>query len=1160
MAHGTGFHNGSGSESYSIEGSASYPETARSYQLNLEFLQYPDGIQSSSAIKRLNFKRRARVANSGAESQSGTAPGQWTSSESLFSASGDDSRLSSMSSAARGRPPLPPAHCPSNVTTPSSNEGLIACQKHLEGKHLPAGRSLTLPRYNPAVEQTLVETRRRLEEERTDEPQPLPRRRLASFGGVGSARSPFTGREAFNSNNNGNRPSGDQPLHPSLSAGSLRPSPQSSGQGTPVTGLSPLHLHHVRDQMVVALQRLKDLEEQVKTIPILQVKISVLQEEKRQLASQRQSQRNQELSDVFRKRAHSAGSSDRMPTPSVKVERTAEERLESTEHSAASSGLKEFRQLTAEMEALERTIKGGRLQAWHGLSHSTQRDPAHKSVAVETDQNVDTLLVKSSKKHHDMAVETKPIETRCVAIGVTESHLGIITDQEVELEAQQRTVEILKERVGQLEAQLKESTLLAEMSRLKLELQAAGSRYRADKASMARPFTQETSSETRVQTRSLGVGNHTDFQDASTGERIGMVGVSIGLSCEPDIRSVSAGPNLPMNQWVVRELVESCDQCVGSQLVTHSRSTETVITVCHVGTNGESMESSEAGRAQSQLEESIGERKRLVSQGVATDPVQAVDLGMMATPQTASQRTNTVATSVSRFTNTSQAFNTNSSTNTVRSTQEKHTNTAHTVTRTVAVGSRHGDSQAFSRTHSVTVGTATYGGSPNPLVVTKAVTRDTGVGLADVNDNFLVGLKTRNMACGPSHLPDPAKTRSIGVGDGAIRHFSTPSQSPQVLEPGLDHYVEEMQRLLSEQQTLLSQSYSQQGEGFEKPCSSSISSQMARTLSCIITALKRGGPERCPSDAPFIGKTSIGLSDPRKAEGGCYNNAGRDWRAHMKGQAHSEFKLSDKMLSACLVLRTHLSDNKALDSRELHSCLNAIQHEWFRVSSQKWAVPSIVEDYLAAFRAISLSVLSYIANMADQNGNTALHYSVSHSNFPVVKKILEADVCNVKQQNKAGYTPIMLASLATVESPEDMGVVEELFAKGDVNAKASQAGQTALMLAVSHGRVDMVQALLARGAQVNLQDDEGSTALMCASEHGHADIMKLLLSQPGCDATLSDADESTALSIALEAGHKDIAVLLYAHVNFSKGPGTPQGTPRLSSKSLLSSSGRATPE
>lgn len=60
------------------------------------------------------------------------------------------------------------------------------------------------------------------------------------------------------------------------------------------------------------------------------------------------------------------------------------------------------------------------------------------------------------------------------------------------------------------------------------------------------------------------------------------------------------------------------------------------------------------------------------------------------------------------------------------------------------------------------------------------------------------------------------------------------------------------------------------------------------------------------------------------------------------------------------------------------------------------------------------------------------------------------------------------------------------------------------MLAVSHGRIDMVKGLLACGADVNLQDDEGSTALMCASEHGHVEIVKLLLAQPGCSGHLED--------------------------------------------------------
>lgn len=68
----------------------------------------------------------------------------------------------------------------------------------------------------------------------------------------------------------------------------------------------------------------------------------------------------------------------------------------------------------------------------------------------------------------------------------------------------------------------------------------------------------------------------------------------------------------------------------------------------------------------------------------------------------------------------------------------------------------------------------------------------------------------------------------------------------------------------------------------------------------------------------------------------------------------------------------------------------------------------------------------------------------------------------------------------------------------------SQAGQTALMLAVSHGRVDVVKALLACEVDVNMQDEDGSTALMCACEHGHKEITGLLLAVPSCDISLTD--------------------------------------------------------
>ncbi|NXG13587.1 KANK3 protein, partial [Grallaria varia] len=246
-------------------------------------------------------------------------------------------------------------------------------------------------------------------------------------------------------------------------------------------------------------------------------------------------------------------------------------------------------------------------------------------------------------------------------------------------------------------------------------------------------------------------------------------------------------------------------------------------------------------------------------------------------------------------------------------------------------------------------------------------------------------------------------------------------------------------------------------------------------------------------------------------------------------RALPRFELSPRMREACLIVKTHLGHPAPLCPQLASSSL--VLQEWFRLSSQKSSVPDTVANHLLAFAEVSPALLAHVVNLADGNGNTALHYSVSHSNFHIVRLLLDTGICNVDHQNKAGYTALMLAALAAVEQEDDMNVVRRLFSMGNVNAKASQAGQTALMLAVSHGRQEMVEALLACGADVNLQDEEGSTALMCACEHGRVETVKLLLAQPTCNISIVDSDGNNAVAIALEAGHSDIAVLLYAHLN-----------------------------
>ncbi|NXK46616.1 KANK1 protein, partial [Chauna torquata] len=1315
-----------------------FVETPYGYQLDLDFLKYVDDIQKGNTIKKLNIQKKRKVApaSSGTKNSGGQCSG-WTSTESLSSSNSDENKQSflatrsQVTSSVAARPLVSFEASPSYLTVP-------------ESKQIPPP-SPQLPRHNLHVTKTLMETRRRLEQERMMQVTPgdVRRPRLSSFGGMGSTSSlpSFVGSSGYGHMaqqlQNGYQGNGDYGACFSSSLGSsIRHSPMSSGISTPVTNVSPVHLQHIREQMAVALKRLKELEEQVKTIPVLQVKISVLQEEKRHMMAELKSQRKPSQNDTygFRKRSYSAGNAEQWEHLSQgrrggELYIDCEDEMESVEQS--SQRIEEFRQLTAEMQALEKKIQDSNYDIPSNLRANRESlTKESRSVAVGADENINDVVIynRSSRQHREVAVGTEK-EMRESGVGVTEAMLGLSTEVEKEIELQQQTIEALKEKIYRLEVQLKETTHDREMTKLKQELQAAGSRKKVDKAVMAQPLVVSRVVEAVVQTRDQMVGDHVNVADSSVGNHLQMS--SVGTSCRPMVQSTAVGPELLMTDWLVRERAEMRDQCTGRCVELYDKKVGVEMSVCETGINTEESvddlslcrmaqevrETRSIGCGDCSVDVIICAPKECVSRETATEPVCRAEATVMAMPSTATQQTSTALEMVSQCTSTEALVVVDCGTNTVLSSHDKQTNTVSVETRTVAVGDgRVKDIHASTKTRSVGVGTL-FSSHPGFEKPSATKTKDCGVGQINVNENYLVGLKMRSIACGPPPLMVvPAGTRSIGVGGEPVCEsvsslLESPLPPPE-LRTGLDHYIERVQKLLQEQQMLLAENYSELAEAFGEPHSQigSLNSQLISTLTSINSVMKYASTEelrsldlqkqcmdrstasagatleyiphgqlanahltsnlrvlkleqdvvpaqeerKTPLVEPARGRKSfssqdktlaaINLTDDQLASGlyVCTNNentlksimkkrdgkkdlsntkknlqfvginggyettssddssseesSSSDSEEECEGHAypHSQgaeeehpalsvtetgavgaekdgppleceaeeveirerYELSEKMLSACHLLKNNIDDPKALTNKDVRFCLNTIQHEWFRVSSQKSAVPEMVGDYITAFEEISPAVLRHIINMADGNGNTALHYSVSHSNFEIVKLLLDANVCNVNHQNKAGYTPIMLAALAAVEAEKDMKIVEELFSCGDVNAKASQAGQTALMLAVSHGRIDMVKALLACGADVNIQDDEGSTALMCASEHGHVEIVKLLLAQPGCNGTLEDNDGSTALSIALEAGHKDIAVLLYAHVNFSKTQSP--GTPRLSRKTSPGPTHRAT--
>ncbi|XP_019749922.1 KN motif and ankyrin repeat domain-containing protein 1 isoform X2 [Hippocampus comes] len=245
-------------------------------------------------------------------------------------------------------------------------------------------------------------------------------------------------------------------------------------------------------------------------------------------------------------------------------------------------------------------------------------------------------------------------------------------------------------------------------------------------------------------------------------------------------------------------------------------------------------------------------------------------------------------------------------------------------------------------------------------------------------------------------------------------------------------------------------------------------------------------------------------------------------------------KVDKSFIDACLYVKDRMEEVTSPD-KEMRQVLVVLYQEWFKVSSQKTSEADTVRLYLRQVGLTTPTLLPYVVNLTDGNGNMALHYSVSHSNFPVVKLLLDTGLCETDNVNKAGYTPVMLAALTAAESPDDLEVAQQLLRLGDVNARSRQMGQTALMLAVSHGRLAMVRLLLSCGADVNAQDYEGSTALMCASEHGHTHIAGLLLETGHCDTSLTDKNGQTAKEVAEGSSHPDVVDLIKAHDQAESG-------------------------
>ncbi|XP_016379282.1 KN motif and ankyrin repeat domain-containing protein 4-like [Sinocyclocheilus rhinocerous] len=176
--------------------------------------------------------------------------------------------------------------------------------------------------------------------------------------------------------------------------------------------------------------------------------------------------------------------------------------------------------------------------------------------------------------------------------------------------------------------------------------------------------------------------------------------------------------------------------------------------------------------------------------------------------------------------------------------------------------------------------------------------------------------------------------------------------------------------------------------------------------------------ETAQEEAAATGEQGDGVQ-AEVAEGSKEPDAAQAATSPQEEQPASE--LVDKnFMAACHFLKDRTAE-VAAPNKDMRQVLMVLYQEWFRVSSQKDSQAEIVTLYLREVGYHTPTLLRYIVNLADGNGNMALHYSVSHSNFSVVKLLLDTDDITVHLPNRYDYK-----------------VAQQLLRIGKINARASQ--------------------------------------------------------------------------------------------------------------------------
>ncbi|XP_073495748.1 KN motif and ankyrin repeat domains 1-like [Phyllobates terribilis] len=379
-------------------------ETPYGFQLDLDFLKYVNDIQSGQTLKKLQGNRKPRMPRRSTSSlrSLSSQTGAWVSTESL--SYNEDGTSDSVFFT--GRTEINSLYTKETLTLKKSNP--LSPMPIFKLLLPPPAKNFVK---SSEVEKTLQETSRRLQQEhlnlhhvsmQTVSHQTSNLSKLSNA----SRSSPNLTQTSLTTDQN---KSGEAHARTSQSfTGSLKRSPISSGRSSPAANISPAHLQYIREQMAASLKRLKDLEDQAKIIPALQMKISRLERENKQLTYD----------------------------------------LEKQKASKVNNG---------QTSVADRNLGGKKKAGEKQFGHlPAVKVKTRKSVAVGDDVSIadSVFYYRSRQGNKDVALQASP-ETKDVGEWVMESLLGLSSDVEKEIQLFQHTVEHQRSVINMLEDHVK---------------------------------------------------------------------------------------------------------------------------------------------------------------------------------------------------------------------------------------------------------------------------------------------------------------------------------------------------------------------------------------------------------------------------------------------------------------------------------------------------------------------------------------------------------------------------------------------------------------------------------------------------------------------------------------------------------------------------------